>query len=149
MPVEAFLPALIPSPIFGLGPEGPREGEADLKIELLTRLLCRTCLKLELVLLGPSDACVRAGEPESEEASVEGRVVFNGAHPFVDVEMIDARSLSSNRRAVEGDEVGEKTLSALCGLEGESMVCGGCLERVERQSTLMLGSGLGIGTYEC
>lgn len=123
MPVETFLPALIPSAIFGLEPEDPREGEADLKIELLTRLLCRTCLKLELVRLGPSDAGVRAGEPERDEASVEGRLVFSGAHPFVDVEMMDARSLSSNRRAVDGDEVGENTLSTLCGLEGESMVC--------------------------
>lgn len=77
-------------------------------------------MKLELVLLGPccaGDEVFRAGDPELgeappiEEARVDGRLVFSGAHPFVEVEMMDARSLSSKRRAVEGEDVGENTLS--------------------------------------
>jgi hypothetical protein len=48
----------IPSPILAAGELCVADGEpvdvlGDLKIELLTRLLWRTCLKLELVLLGP------------------------------------------------------------------------------------------------
>jgi hypothetical protein len=56
--LRALLPELfLPAPPTGR----PRGGLAvmvgdDLKIELLTRLFPRTCLKLELVRLGPSDA---------------------------------------------------------------------------------------------
>jgi hypothetical protein len=107
LPVETLRPWLI----LGLDPDAPRDGEADLKIELLTRLPCRTCLKLELVRRGPSVAVVvRAGEPETDAASPAGRFVLSGAHPLVEVEMMLARSLSSNRRDAEGDGTGERTL---------------------------------------
>ena len=84
----------------------------DLKIELLTRLLPRTCLKLELVRLGPDEMTVEGCGGGCGEPNIDPRFeVFKGAHPLVELLMMLARSLSSKRRDVEGDAEGERTLS--------------------------------------
>lgn len=84
----------------------------DLKIELLTRLLPRTCLKLELVRLGPDEVAVDGCGCGCGEPRIDPRFeVFKGAHPFVELLMMLARSLSSKRREVDGDAEGDRTRS--------------------------------------
>ena len=84
----------------------------DLKIELLTRLLPRTCLKLELVRLGPDEMAGDGCGCGCGELRIDPRFeVFKGAHPFVELLMMLARSLSSKRLDAEGDAWGDRTRS--------------------------------------